>query len=228
MNSVLRKLLRIASEKNLPVIVYDSQSDRAGVLMDLDYFEANFQSGFFDSSWEEEEEMDMDDEEIEDGFEDEDEDFPVQDLSFSPVFVDEEEDQDTRLDETNKNLALWRAQREEKEREEIEKTLEEELLENPPADPFEEDYLHTPEWHKIGDVLETNTTPLPKTPETPSLEPSYHPVINSGGSLSWADWTLSPNPFPPQLPETILLTENEEESLPEESEEDPIFLEEPV
>ncbi len=208
MNPVLRKLLRIASEKNLPVVIYDSESERAGVLMDLDYFEANFHSDFFKSSWEEENQMDEEDEK--------NEDFSPQNVSFSPL---SEEDESNILDETNKDLALWRAQREEKEREEIEKTLEEELLENPPPDPFEEDYLHTPEWHKIGDVVE---------PQKPSVEPSYHPVINSGGLLSWADWTLSPNPFPPMLPETILLTENEEESLPEEVEEDPIFLEEPV
>jgi len=205
MNSVLRKILRIAAEKNLPVVVYDSQSEQTGVLMDLDYFESHFDSG---SSWD-------DDVEIED-------DVAEESPAFSPLSLQSEEEED--LDELNKNLALWKAQREEKERQEIEKTLEEELIENPPADPFEEDYLHTPEWHKIGDILEIDK----KTPDSLAKEPSYHPVINSGGSLTWTDWTMTPNSLGQKSPETIILQEIEEEILPEEGEAEPVFLEEPV
>jgi len=173
--------------------------------MDLDYFESHFDSG---SSWD-------DDVEIED-------DVAEESPAFSPLSLQSEEEED--LDELNKNLALWKAQREEKERQEIEKTLEEELIENPPADPFEEDYLHTPEWHKIGDILEIDK----KTPDSLAKEPSYHPVINSGGSLTWTDWTMTPNSLGQKSPETIILQEIEEEILPEEGEAEPVFLEEPV
>ena len=210
MNSVLRKLLRIATEKNLPVVIYDSQSQRAGVFMDLDYFDTHFES---ESRWDE----DLEEKEIEDDV------FSEDTPAFTPVSTQEEENEED-LEETNKNLALWRAKREEIEREEIEKTLEEELKENPPADPFEEDYLHTPEWHKIGDVLET----VQNIPDTQPKEPSYHPVLNSGGSLSWTDWTFAPASPLEKIPETIIVQEMEEEIGPQATEEEPVFLEEPV
>jgi len=209
MDSVLRKLLRIATEKNLPVVVYDSQSERAGVLMDLDYFETHFESN---EGWNE-------------NLEENDEETPFEQEtpSFSPVNAEEDDMED--IDETNKNLALWRAQREEKEREEIEKALEEELIENPLADPFEEDYLHTPEWHKISDAIELDNK---TTDAAPDKEPSYHPVLNSGGSLIWTDWTFAPTSSFEKAPETIILQEIEEEISPEGSDEAPVFLEEPV
>ena len=208
-------MLRIATEKNLPVIVYDSHSDRAGVLMNLDYFESHFdQELSFDEGY-----LEDDEEPEEDIFEE------------SPAFVPEyvEEDDMADLEQKNKDLALWRAKREDKEREEIERILEEELAENPLTDPFEEDYLHTPEWHKIGDNLDTAPAPQTEKPlEAPAKEPSYHPVLNNGETLSWTDWTFAPGSSFDNAPETIILQEKNDENLAEEGEEDPVFLEEPV
>ncbi len=219
MNSVLRKMLRLATEKNLPVIVFDSHSNRAGVLMNLDYFESHFDSeyGPGDEFVEEDEEIGEDLEEI---------------PEFSSEYLEDESEDD--LDQQNKDLALWRAKREDKEREEIERILEEELAENPPADPFEEDYLHTPEWHKIGESRELASDEhradqeTKKSIEISPKEPSYHPVLNTAGALSWTDWTFTPQGSFQVPPETIILQEKIDESMPEEDEQEPVFLEEPV
>jgi hypothetical protein len=140
--------------------------------------------------------------------------------------VTEEEDFD-EMKKTNEELALWKAKREEKEREEIEKTLEEELLENPPSDPFEEDLLHTPQWHEAGEQL----TEKVNESEPVKEEPSYHPVASASGPLSWTDWTFTGNSFTPVIPkpvEVLSFEKNEDNLSPEEGGEEPIFLEEPV
>ena len=216
----------MSENHNVPVILYDSKTDRAGVLMSLDYFEENFdgmpQNSFSGNDYDEC--VEEDPEEL------------VDTVSSSVNFLDEleeehetdtEEDETALLDQTNEELALWKSKREEKEREEIEKTLEEELLENPLADPFEEDTLHTPEWHQVSNFIEEDL----QKPEEPPKEPSYHPVINSGGSLSWTDWTFTENsftPIPQKTLEPLNLEESENDLYTEETADEPIFLEEPV
>lgn len=216
----------MSENHNVPVILYDSKTDRAGVLMSLEYFEENFdgmpQNSFSGNDYGEC--VEEDSEELSDI------------VSSSVNFLDEleekhethtEEDEIALLDKTNEELALWKSKREEKEREEIEKTLEEELLENPLADPFEEDTLHTPEWHQVSNFREEDL----QKPEEPPKEPSYHPVINSGGSLSWTDWTFTGNsftPIPQKTLEPLNLEESENDLYTEETADEPIFLEEPV
>lgn len=212
MNPLLKRLLRMSEDHHMPVILYDSKSDRAGVLMSLDYFDEHLNSEAFESN---------DFGPLAEAYEYEECDEPHESMPQSRDFLDEDDDEQG-IEQTNEELALWKAKREEKEREEIEKTLEEELLENPPPDPFEEDMLHTPEWHQVTSIIEEDVVP-PTAQETPK-EPSYHPVINSGGSLSWTDWAFTGNSFTPIVENTsAMLTEDEEETADE-----PIFLEEPV
>ncbi|EKE06737.1 MAG: hypothetical protein ACD_18C00291G0001 [uncultured bacterium] len=57
------------------------------------------------------------------------------------------------LDKINRDIGIWRSYREEENRDWNGELLEEDLVNNPPLDPFEEDYMHDPEWHKAGDIL---------------------------------------------------------------------------
>src|SRR3989338_2267629 len=230
MNPLLKRLLRMSEEHNLPVIIYDTKNDRAGVLMSLDYFDERFTSeALEDNDFEplsgvyEDEECDEEDcDEFHDNisrtvnFLDD-----LQELEEKITEKIDEAKSEEELDEiaqSNEELALWKAKREEKEREEIEKTLEEELQENPPPDPFEEDLLHTAEWHDAGENLPAGVNES----EPPKEEPSYHPVASASGPLSWTDWTFTGNSFTP------IVQKNEDAIAPEEGGEDPIFLEEPV
>jgi hypothetical protein len=233
MNPLLKRLLKISEDHNLPVIVYDSKNDSAGVLMGLDYFEENFGSmpQSINSEFE-----DCGDTLCED----------MGEINYAAVnLVDDLEELEEKITEkidaakevkefdeieqSNEELALWKAKREEKEREEIEKTLEEELLENPPADPFEEDLLHTPEWHQLGE--ESSKIEVATKEELAKEEPAYYPVPNLAGALSWTDWTFTGKNFGPVSPESVKVLnfeENTSEMATEIEGEDPIFLEEPV
>ncbi len=233
MNPLLKRLLKISEDHNLPVIVYDSKNDRAGVLMGLEYFEENFGQMPHSAS-------------LDDGVEDCEGDLceDLMERNYSEVnLIDDLEELEEKItekieeikneesldeiDRSNEELALWKAKREEKEREEIEKTLEEELLENPPADPFEEDTLHMPEWHELSDLVAGET----HSPEVQKEEPSYHPVPNLSGALSWTDWTFTGKSFSPVSGDSVKVLNFEENTGQNASElagEDPIFLEEPV
>lgn len=236
MNPLLKRLLKISEDHNLPVIVYDSKNDRAGVLMGLDYFEENFGSMPQSINSEVEDcEGDLCEDLIERNYSDvnliDDLEELEEKITEKIDEIKKEEDFD-EIEQSNEELALWKAKREEKEREEIEKTLEEELLENPPPDPFEEDTLHTPEWHELSDlvkgeaILEKN-----QSEEAPKEEPSYHPVPNLAGALSWTDWTFTGKSFTPVSQDSVKVfnfEENTSEIPSEIAGEDPIFLEEPV
>lgn len=233
--------MRLAHKKKSPIIIYDSQNDRAGVLMDFDLYEKNYLD--FDETSDEESEyseynkeidLENDDDEdeslsewnkndcIEEDCEDHAETIPQTVHFLNDRESSEDEDMDL-CEESNKELALWKSKREEKEREEIAKVLEEELLENPPRDPFEEDFVRNSEWHDTVDTIITQ-----KEISQKEQEPSYHPVINSAGSLSWSDWTNlavgTPIPYK-NIPDIVLQDEAE---LPEEGESEAVFLEEPI
>lgn len=57
------------------------------------------------------------------------------------------------LDKINRDIGIWRSYREDEDREWNGEVLAKDLADNPPTDPFEEDYTHAPEWHKAGDIL---------------------------------------------------------------------------
>lgn len=58
------------------------------------------------------------------------------------------------LDKINRDIAIWRSHQEQNEQTHRARVLERDLVENPPPDPFEEDYSHASDWHKAGSVLE--------------------------------------------------------------------------
>lgn len=247
MSSILSKLIRMAQKKKSPIIIYDSQNDRAGVLMDFDLYEKNY-FYFDDISDEEGDYSDYNEEiDIENDTENDKENVENVEAEILPKWdknncteenceekeFSEDDDMDL-CEESNKELALWKSKREEKEREEIAKVLEEELLENPPRDPFEEDFVRNSEWHDIVDTIITQKEENPldtqssKNIPPKEQEPSYHPVTNSAGSLSWSDWTNlavgTPIPYK-NIPDIILQDEAE---VLEEGESEAVFLEEPI
>ncbi len=57
------------------------------------------------------------------------------------------------LDKINHDIAEWRSYREEDEQWDRASVLEDDLISHPPFDPFEEDLVHEPAWHRAGDIL---------------------------------------------------------------------------
>lgn len=57
------------------------------------------------------------------------------------------------LDKINRDIGIWRSYQDEEDKEVREYDLERDLATNPPEDPFSEDFAHSPEWHKAGDIL---------------------------------------------------------------------------
>lgn len=58
------------------------------------------------------------------------------------------------LDQINRDISVWRSNRDMHEYEQLSGVLEEELSEHPPADPFEEDFFHASDWHRAGNVID--------------------------------------------------------------------------
>ncbi|MFZ2978964.1 MAG: hypothetical protein WA057_04815 [Candidatus Magasanikiibacteriota bacterium] len=58
------------------------------------------------------------------------------------------------LDQINRDIAIWRADKNMEERWEKEMLLEDEIDEEGPFDPFAEHDYHPADWHSAGDVLE--------------------------------------------------------------------------
>mgnify|MGYP006418654341 CR=1 FL=1 len=58
------------------------------------------------------------------------------------------------LDQINRDIAKWRADKEMDERWEREEIIEDEIEDDGPFDPFAEQDYHPAEWHSAGDVME--------------------------------------------------------------------------
>lgn len=57
------------------------------------------------------------------------------------------------LDQINRDIAIWRTNKEMEDQWEREEMLEEEVEDAGPYDPFTESGSHVPEWHSAGSVL---------------------------------------------------------------------------
>ncbi len=132
------------------------------------------------------------------------------------------------IDKLNRDIAMWRSYQEMNEREKRASFLEDHLASHPPADPFEEDYSHTSEWHKVSDVigerhgLETRESdqasderPAESTEEIGFVEPRKDVSVHESLPLV-----------------NVPLVHGQEEARFESEEEldgeDPVFFEEPV
>ncbi len=118
---------------------------------------------------------------------------------------------DQMLDQINRDISIWRADKEMDQEWENEMILDDEYDDLPPFDPFSEVDYHPAEWHTAGDVLETKfkDTPLEKKnnsgvefPVEPSEEIQHIPFKSEESEID--------------------LTENDLED------DEPVFYEEPV
>jgi len=137
------------------------------------------------------------------------------------------------INKINRDIAVWRSYQELNEHVNRVSTLEEQLVAEPPPDPFEEDFSHHTEWHQVGEVLKARRglsssageredvegvigVPDELTKDTPSVAESvtYQSVDQHGAY---------------QVP---VLRESESEVIlgPEEdlSDDEPVFFEEPT
>lgn len=67
------------------------------------------------------------------------------------------------LDQINRDIAIWRADKEMDDEWENEQVLEDEYDDLPPFDPFCEVDYHPAEWHTAGDILENKFKDVPWT-----------------------------------------------------------------
>ncbi len=127
------------------------------------------------------------------------------------------------IDKINRDIAIWRSYQELNTRDKQAALLEDQLADEPLSDPFEEDFAHHTDWHRVSDLIDTrhkkrklneDDSAEPIHTYTPVEEPrSFQPMeVTSGISMDSSGVS------------TALF--EEESSL--EGDDDPVFLEEPI
>jgi hypothetical protein len=259
MSRILNKLIRLAQEEHRPVFMYDLIRDEATVLMDFESYERG-SFGMFDlhNLNEENEELDLVDDEFEENDEIVNQFFQNKEvfepniqslekleesvqrevestLQRSDAFESSEQlDEEALIEQSNKDLALYQVKREEKEREEIAKVLEEELEADPLPDPFEEDFIRPSQWHELSDITQLFPPLESEDQKMAEVEPSYHPIAEAKifpTSMNWSTWdeaSRGAKSIPLVVKENIDFPKDEPKFQPESLSEDPIFLEEPL
>ncbi len=57
------------------------------------------------------------------------------------------------IDKINRDIAIWRSYQELNTQDKQAALLEEQLVDEPLPDPFEEDYTHRTDWHRVSDLI---------------------------------------------------------------------------
>lgn len=57
------------------------------------------------------------------------------------------------IDRINRDIAIWRSYQELNTRDKQAALLEDQLADEPLSDPFEEDYTHRTDWHRVSDLI---------------------------------------------------------------------------
>lgn len=127
------------------------------------------------------------------------------------------------IDKINRDIGIWRSYQELNERDRTAAMIEEQLTEEPLPDPFEEDFSHRSDWHRVSDLIETHRKKKIFDRNEDESDPvqTYIPVEDSP-VISSVDLE----------PRVELEKENSvpsfDEETPLETEEDPVFFEEPI
>lgn len=135
------------------------------------------------------------------------------------------------IDKINRDIAVWRSYQELNERERQAALLEDQLTQDPLPDPFEEDFSHRSEWHRVSDLVgERRLSQLqPKAPlEEPEGDPiqTYVPVEDAPRPrFIMPEASSVPEVDIPQKTSESEEIFEEEETLSDD--ENPVFLEEP-
>lgn len=139
------------------------------------------------------------------------------------------------IDKINRDIAIWRSYQELNTRDKQAALLEDQLADEPLPDPFEEDYTHRTDWHRVSDLITDRRTPLPDhdTPKDSEEEEPIHTYVPVQEQVStpasgFTKPSFSSN-FSSVSPEEIgpgpLL---EEESGLDNDDDDAVFFEEPA
>lgn len=141
------------------------------------------------------------------------------------------------IDKINRDIAIWRSYQELNQRERQAALLEDQLADDPLPDPFEEDFSHRSDWHKVSDLFQERykksvqeESQEEEQAEEDSGEPihTYTPVHDESTQVysktSFFERVHEPHGVP-------MHTENTQEVFEEESaldsEDPPVFFEEP-
>ncbi len=74
------------------------------------------------------------------------------------------------IDKINRDIAIWRSYQELNAQDKQAALLEEQLVDEPLSDPFEEDYTHRTDWHRVSDLITDRRGPLVKQDTSADLE----------------------------------------------------------
>ncbi|PIR78102.1 MAG: hypothetical protein COU28_03515 [Candidatus Magasanikbacteria bacterium CG10_big_fil_rev_8_21_14_0_10_36_16] len=222
MSANLDRLIKLAKKSGSTLIIHDEQKGDI-VMMDLDAYEEMLDTR---------------------------EAFSCEDYNFDNEELYEMSEREL-LDKINRDIGIWRSYQDEEDKEFREDVLEDDLAKNPPEDPFSEDFAHSPEWHKAGDILvnrhnsfapnfATEQMPDYFVPDLPnfedddeedddennfSVEKQMFGVDDSEDNLVYN--TLGQEVF--ENKNKVPFAKHEEEMKDEEDlDEDPVFFEEPV
>lgn len=198
--SSLSRILQLAAQSDTPVVIYDAATDTDFVL--------SRGNGYADHL------LDVEDEILEDWY----------DIERRTLI--EDMDSDDLIDQINRDIAVWRAKDEQERRATIASKLEDELIEVPLRDPFEEDFHHSSDWHSTADILDTidvpdlsdadpndmygTTTPYTSPESFIGLQPTH------SSPLSWEDQPQSSDWSPVYPLETVSAATPEPIQLQEE------------
>ncbi len=136
------------------------------------------------------------------------------------------------IDKINRDIAIWRSYQELNLREKQAALLEDQLAEEPLPDPFEEDFTHRSDWHRISDLISDPRNKsrvaersLPEDTETGDPIHTYVPV-EEPATVPDTHFPASTFPLPttPIEPSSAPIFE-EETGL--EGDDDVVFFEEP-
>ncbi len=210
MSANLERLIRLAKKTGDTLIIHDQNSNRDLVLLDVDQYEMMVDSSVFF------------------GHSSELRDQGIHELTERGL-----------LDKINRDISIWRSQKELDEEWQRNEHLDRHMAANPLPDPFEEDFTHHADWHDAGSVLEDRYKDTPwnydgdgdvwedekdfDDLDTIKIEdiPNFDQEIDFG-EVDWSsDDELQSIPFS---------SENLEEAWEDEPllDEDPIFFEEPI
>ncbi len=160
------------------------------------------------------------------------------------------------LDQINRDIAVWRANQEYEDLRFRSAALEKELVDNPPFDPFEEDFAHRSDWHsaksvigdRFGDEFDTEEDDDAEIEEeeegdavqywepVPEVQPQIHPYASSVVDKEPDDYRVTdPDVTSFYGAQTSPVPERAVEAAPDTQwkeetlpPEDPIFYEEPL
>ncbi len=134
------------------------------------------------------------------------------------------------IDKINRDIAIWRSYQDINEREKQVALLEDQMTEDPLPDPFEEDFSHRSDWHRVGDLMGEGRLSVlrEKVESDDSSDPirTYVPIDDSPLTPAVSAEPGEPHlqAVPRETDDSSQVFENEEE-LP--LDDNPVFFEEP-